>query len=177
LRKVIDGGVIMMSADEHAGGEACSDKKPDAPDAAVTAVTAGGTLRKNTVGLIALICGMIAAVLICVSAVEDGRMRARKMDAIGDTLKETRAIGREPTPEEERAIHEKYQKRVNEIEGAPLAWILIAMGWPGVALTFAAIVLGIIGLRRKGARRDVALAGLLLGIGIMLMLMCLLTAR
>jgi hypothetical protein len=139
-----------------------------------------GPKGKNTIGVIALICGLVAVVLMALSAY--GSMKIIPLveeDVIAMTKEmksEVDAKGRPLTPQEQRAMQEKYQKRITE--KASSGGFLGNMVCPASLAAVAAIVLGIIGLTRKGLAKGSSLGGLLLGItaGLMLLIFAIVVA-
>jgi len=121
--------------------------------------TPEGPPRKNVVGLIAVICGLVA--VIGVAGGGYGMFRVlgvleTEMVPIMKEIKEKQEEGETMTRAE---LQQRIQKKMTG--EAALSNLLC----PASVAGLAAIVLGIIGLCKKGYKKGSALLGLLLGIG------------
>jgi len=125
-----------------------------------------GPKGKNTIGIVALICGLAAVVLMALSVYGSMQAISAVEDEIVAMTKEMKsemdAKGHPLTPQEQRALQEKYQKRLTE--KASSGGFLGNLGCPAALVAVGAIVLGIIGLTRRGLVKGSSLGGLLLGI-------------
>ncbi len=125
-----------------------------------------GPPRKNVVGLIAVICGLVAVIGVAVGGYGVFRVFGvleTEMVPLMKEIKEKQEEGEIMTGAEQQRLNQELQQRIQKKMTGEAA--LSNMLCPASVAGLAAIVLGIIGLCKKGYKKGSALLGLLLGIG------------